>query len=183
MKKESIFSVLFLLMVQLPTAAFAQSLDPNTKDKIREITSETGHTNRDDQYARISGLSSDPVPYLNAILKDGGVRVYEQKAILDFIGRFRSDGAASSLEKIVSDETVHPSVRTAGLVSYAKNFGSKKNARVLQFLGGFANHPLLGKDSVLLVQKIQNGEITSVEKTPASGSKGKQGNFFIKTNP
>lgn len=183
MKKKSIFAVFFLLMVQLPSGAFAQSLDPKTKDKIREITSETGHTNRDDQYARISGLSSDPIPYLNAILKDSGVRVYEQKAILDFIGRFQTDGAASSLEKIVSDETVHPSVRTSGLVSYAKNFGSKKNARVLQFLGGFANHPLLGKDSVFLIQKVRNGEFADTGKIPASRSKGKQGNFFIKANP
>ncbi|EQA44919.1 hypothetical protein LEP1GSC050_3302 [Leptospira broomii serovar Hurstbridge str. 5399] len=163
MKKKSFQVSLAILILFLFSGIFGQTLDPRLKDKIREIVSETGHPERDSQYERILSLVSNPLPYLNSILRDDGVRNYERKAILDFIGRLQTDDAATALEKIVSDETVQSSVRNSGLISYAHNFSEKNRSRVTNFLGGLKNNSIIGKNSADLLNKVNNGEFKKNE--------------------
>ncbi|EQA34806.1 hypothetical protein LEP1GSC047_1500 [Leptospira inadai serovar Lyme str. 10] len=156
MKKKS--TSLAILILFLSSGIFGQALDLKLKDKIREIVSETGHPERDNQYERILSLASNPLPYLTSLLRDDGVRNYERKAILDFIGRLQTDDAATALEKIVADDTVHSSVRNSGLISYTRNFSEKNRYRVTNFLGGLRNNSIIGKNSTDLLNKVNNGE-------------------------
>ncbi|EPG73129.1 hypothetical protein LEP1GSC058_3315 [Leptospira fainei serovar Hurstbridge str. BUT 6] len=176
MKKKSFHFSIAIFILFLSSGIFGQSLDPKLKDKIREITSETGHPERDNQYERILTLVPNPVPYLTSILQQDGVRNYERKAILDFIGRSQTDEAATALEKIVADETVHSSIRNSGLISYTRNFSEKNRSRVTNFLGGLKNNSVLGKSSTDLLNRVNNGEFKKNEpnyKAKQSGSSGK----------
>ncbi|XDD50185.1 hypothetical protein AB3N59_17805 [Leptospira sp. WS92.C1] len=158
--KTTIFSILCLFAISLGLQA--QSLDPDRYQKIKALAIQTGHIEKENLIKEIHSITPNPLDYLIAISKEPGLRVYAISQINELIADFGGNEAKDYLESSISDESVHPSIRSSAVYSYGKTFYSLDKTGTENFLKQYSGHNRIGVSIRNALKDLKSGKLKSV---------------------
>ncbi|GBF48536.1 hypothetical protein LPTSP4_00350 [Leptospira ryugenii] len=126
--------ILILLITVSSYENFAQSLDTSTYQRIKSVLVQTGHQQVEELRTQVDRVTSEPVPYLKALVNEAGLRVYAKERAIMLLQYYPSADTEKFLEQKINDETDRSSVRTFAVKSYANGFYWRNQTKVEGFL-------------------------------------------------